>query len=223
MPAPVAAGNADTNLERAEPFDFATRTVKVADDRRPAGRRDVRAPGQLLQVGPDNPAAANGRLREANRLLEAQEYEAAEKILTRLVKDDPKDPEPLASLAICVAAGRGQLATATRLANHARKLAPQRGCGWLALGYVHLRGSRLAEGYRYLEEGRRRDPKDPRLAWGLDAWEASRPGPIADLAPDHPLNRLGRGLRRIATDPRVIVAVALYACYLLAAHHFSRV
>lgn len=222
MPAHLAAGKADTNLKRAEPFAFSTRAVTVADPAERAGRRDVRAPGQLMQVGADNPAAANGRLREANRLLEEQEYEAAEKILARLVKANPPDPEPLASLAICVAAGRGQLATAARLANHARKLAPQRGCGWFALGYVHLRGSRLEEGYRYLEEGRRRDPRDPRLAWGLEAWEAHRPGPIADLARDHPLNRLGRGLARIATDPRVIVAVTLYACYLAAAYHFSR-
>jgi tetratricopeptide (TPR) repeat protein len=186
----------------------------------PSGSSRVRAPGQLLQVGPDNPAASNGRLREANRLLEQEDYDAAEPILTSLVKANPKDPEPLASLAVCVAAGRGQLATAAKLAERARRLAPHRGCGWFALGYVHLRGSRLEEGYRYLEEGRRRDPNDPRLRWGLEAWEARRPGPIADLAPDHPLNRLGRATWMIATHPRVLMAMTLYACYVAVSWYF---
>jgi predicted Zn-dependent protease len=184
-------------------------------------RAGVLAPGQLLQVGEDNPAAANGRLRQANRLLEEQEYDRAEPILTRLVKECPHDPEPLASLAVCVAAGRGQLATAARLAKRARSLAPQRGCGWFALGYVNLLGSRLQEGYRLLEEGRRRDPHDPRLRWGLEAWEERRPGPIADLARSHPLNRLGRGLWRITTDRRVLAAGAVYACYRVAALLFQ--
>ncbi len=178
------------------------------------------APGQLLQVGPDNPAASNGRLREANRLLEQEEYEAAEAILTRLVREDPKDPEPLASLAVCVAANRGRLATATKLAERARRLAPHRGCGWFALGYVHLRGSRIEEGYRYLDEGRRRDPHDPRLRWGLDAWEQKRPGPISDLRPDHPLNRLSRTFWRVATDRRVVLAGTVYACYRAATMYF---
>jgi tetratricopeptide (TPR) repeat protein len=180
----------------------------------------IHAPGQLFQVGPDNPAASNGRLREANRLLEQEDFDAAEVLLTRLVRENPKDPEPLASLAVCVAANRGRLATATKLAERARRLAPHRGCGWFALGYVHLRGSRLEQGYRYLEEGRRRDPRDPRLRWGLDAWEARRPGPIADLRPDHPLNRVSRTFCRVATDPRVVLASTVYACYRAATLYF---
>ena len=68
--------------------------------------RRPRAPGELLQVGPDNPAAGNGALRQANRLMEEQDYDRAEVILRRLVAENTRDPEPLASLAICVAAGR---------------------------------------------------------------------------------------------------------------------
>ena len=205
-------------------------TTSLADSKyRPAGSgkpaasvgsSTLPAPGRLLQVGSDNPAAACGRLREANRLLEEESYDLAEPILTRMVKENPNDPEPLASLAVCVAAGRGQLATATKLAERARRLAPKRGCGWFALGYVHLLGSRLEEGYRCLEEGRRRDPRDPRLQWGFDAWEARRPGPIADLHRNHPLNRLGRGVWRIATDRRVLTAGAIYAFYQAATVYF---
>ena len=85
---------------------------------------------------------------------------------------------------------------------------------------MHLRGSRIEEGYRYLDEGRRRDPHDPRLRWGLDAWEQKRPGPISDLRPDHPLNRLSRTFWRVATDRRVVLAGTVYACYRAASMYF---
>ena len=179
-----------------------------------ADRRDrPRAPGTLLQVGPDNPAAANGRLREANRLLEQQEYAAAETLLTRMVKENPNDPEPLASLAICVAAGRGQFSTAEKLADRARRLAPRRGCGWFALGYVNLLGSRIEKGWRYLDEGRRRDPSDPRLQWSLDVYEERRPGAISDLSRTNPLNRLLGAARQVFLNRRVMMASATYAVY----------
>jgi predicted Zn-dependent protease len=174
----------------------------------------------LLQVGADNPAASNGALREANRLLEQQEYDAAERILIRLAKDHPRDPEPLASLAICVAAGRGQFVKAEKLALRARALAPRRACGWFALGYVNLLGSRLEKGYRFLEEGRRRDPADPRLNWGLEAYEERRPGAIADLPRTNPLNRLVDFTRRLATDRRVMLAGGMYAAYQAAVYYF---
>ena len=183
-------------------------------------RRRPRAPGQLLQVGSDNPAASDGALREANRLLEEHDYDRAERILARLVKEHPRDPEPLASLAVCVAAGRGQFATAEKLAKRARALAPRRGCGWFALGYVNLLGSRIEKGYRYLEEGRRLDPRDPRLAWGKEAYEERRPGAIADLSRDNPLNRLVASARRVMTDRRVMAATTVYAVYQVAAFYF---
>lgn len=179
-----------------------------------------RAPGEMLQVGADNPAASNVRLREANRLLEHHEYDEAEPILRRLVTDNPRDPEPLASLAICVAAGHGHLSTAEKLADRARKLAPNRGCGWFALGYVNLLGSRIEPAWRYLDEGRRRDPHDPRLQWGIDAYRQRRPGVIADLAATNPLNRFLTATRQVATDRRVMIASAVYACYRAACIYF---
>lgn len=179
-----------------------------------------RVPGKMLQVGSDNPAASNGALREANRMLEKHEYEAAERILARLVREHPRDPEPVASLAVCVAAGRGQFATAEKLAKRARALAPRRGCGWFALGYVNLLGSRIEKGYRYLEEGRRLDPRDPRLNWGEEVYEQRRPGAIADLSRNNPLNRLVASTRRIMTDRRVMAATTIYAVYQAAAFYF---
>ncbi|MBD3220415.1 hypothetical protein GF314_04160 [bacterium] len=179
------------------------------------------APGEVLQVGSANPAAGNRALRKANKLLEKQEYDRAEAILRRLVGNDARDPEPLASLAICVAAGRGNLATAEKLAVRARRLDPDRACGWFALGYVNLLGSRLQEGFGYLEEGRKRDPRDPRLQWGQDLYRRRKPGVIADLSPDNPLNRLLDAGRRVMTDHRVMTAGAVYACYRAACIYFS--
>ena len=98
---------------------------------------------------------------------------------------------------------------------------PRRGCGWFALGYVHLLGSHLEEGWRCLAEGRRRDPDDPRLQLGVAAYEARRPGVLADLAPDNPLNRLLGAARKVATDHRVMTASAVYACYRAACLYFS--
>lgn len=175
--------------------------------------RAPRAPGEMLQVGPENPAAGNRALREANHLLEQHEYERAEVILRRLVAEDARDPEPLASLAICVAAGRGNLATAERLAERARRLAPDRGCGWFAQGFVNLLGSRIERGYRLLDEGRRRDPHDPRLQFGQQILAAERPDVVARIAKLNPWKRLLVGARRVATDHRVMAAGALYACY----------
>jgi len=184
--------------------------------------RRPRAPGELLQVGPDNPAAGNGALRQANVLMEERDFDRAEAILRRLVAEDTRDPEPLASLAICVAAGRGNLATAEKLAERARRLAPSRGCGWFALGYVNLLGSRLDRGYRYLEEGRRRDPRDPRLQFGQQAFEERRPGVISDLSRDNLRNRVLDGARRVVTDHRVMAAGAAYAFYRAAFFLMSR-
>lgn len=189
---------------------------------RPAKRpRGPRAPGAVLQVGHGNPAAGNRDLSEANQLLEQQEYDEAEVILRRLVAELPRDPEPLASLAICVALGRGNVASAEKLALKAARMAPDRACGWFAAGYVNLLGSRLERGWRYLEEARKRDPRDPRLQDGTELYERKRPPVLADLAADNPLNRLLGAARRVVTDQRVMTASAVYVCYRMALFYFG--
>jgi predicted Zn-dependent protease len=175
--------------------------------------RHTAAPGSTFQVGPRSTQHDNPRLAQANRLLEMDEYDAAEAILRRLVAEAPAEAEYLASLAICLGRGQGRYVTAEKLAQKARRLAPEQACGWFALGYINLLGSRLDRGYYYLNESRKRDPRDPRVRWGLGEWEGRRPAPIADLARDHILNRLLGGLRRIFTDRRVVIASVGYAVY----------
>jgi len=175
--------------------------------------RRIAAPGSTFQVGPRSSQHDNPRLAQANRFLEMEEYDAAEAILRRLVAEAPAEAEYLASLAICLGRGQGRYVTAEKLAQKARRLAPEQACGWFALGYINLLGSRLDRGYYYLNESRKRDPRDPRVRWGLGEWEGRRPALIADLSRDHILNRLLGGARRIFTDRRVVIASVGYAVY----------
>jgi predicted Zn-dependent protease len=179
---------------------------------RKQGRHSA-APGSTFQVGPRSSQRNNLQLAQANRFLEMEEYEAAEAILRRLVAESPAEAEYLASLAICLGRGQGRYVTAEKLAQKARRLAPEQACGWFALGYVNLLGSRLDRGFYYLNEGRKRDPRDPRVRWGLSEWEGRRPAPIVDLAPDHALNRLLCVVRRVFTDRRVVIASVGYVVY----------
>jgi predicted Zn-dependent protease len=175
--------------------------------------RYTAAPGSTFQVGPRSSQRNNPQLAQANRFLEMEEYDAAEAILRRLVAESPAEAEYLASLAICMGRGQGRYVTAEKLAEKARRLAPERACGWFALGYINLLGSRLDRGYYYLNESRKRDPRDPRVRWGLSEWEGRRPALIADLARDHALNRLLDGMRRIFSDRRVVIASVAYVIY----------
>ena len=68
-------------------------------------KRSYTAPGSTFQVGPRSLQHGNPHLAQANRLLEMEEYDAAEAILRRLVAEDPAEAEYLSSLAICL--GRG--------------------------------------------------------------------------------------------------------------------
>lgn len=175
--------------------------------------RTTAAPGSTFQVGPRSSQYQNPQLAQANRLLEMEEYDAAEAILRRLVAENPSEAEYLASLAICIGRGQGKFVTAEKLAQKARRLAPEQACGWFALGYINLLGSRLDRGYYYLNESRKRDPRDPRVRWGLLEWEGRRPALIADLSRDHLLNRLLACGRQIFTDRRVVIASLGYVVY----------
>ncbi len=181
------------------------------------GPRLVTAPGSTFQVGRKSPQYRNKQLANANRLLEMGEFETAEPILRRLVQEKPREAEFLASLAICVAQSQGRYVSAEKLAEKARRLSPDQACGWFALGYINLLGSRLERGHYFLSESRKRDPRDPRVRYGLDAWQRRRPPVIADLAHDHIVNRLLGGIRRIFTDRRVMLASAGWLAYQLMA------
>ncbi len=119
----------------------------------------------------------------------------AETRFQRILKETPRDADALAGLAVCVAEGTGRYVSATKLATEAVRLSPKSPAGYYALAYIHLLGSRLEQGYRYLIKAKKLAPKDPRLDTGFELFERERPPVISDLARNHPLNMVLTGTR----------------------------
>ena len=71
-------------------------------------------------------------LRSASLNMEDRDYEAAEAILRQGLTLEPENPEVLASLAICLAEGRGRFVTAEKLALKAVQAARRSGYGYYA-------------------------------------------------------------------------------------------
>lgn len=137
----------------------------------------------------------------AFRCLLDGDREGAEVRFQRLLDEDPRDPEALAGLAVCVAEETGRFLSATRLAKEAVRRAPRSPGGYYALGYINLLGSRLDEGYRYLMKAKHLAPRDPRVARGLAFYEAGLPPVICDLSRLHPVNRVLGGVRSYLRSP----------------------
>ncbi len=125
--------------------------------------------------------AAYGLLFEGDR-------GGAEKRFQRILIDNPRDADAMAGLSICVAEATGRFVSATKLASEAVRLAPQSPAGYYALAYIHLLGSRLEQGYRYLLKAKKLAPGDPRLESGFALFDKERPPVIMDLQRNHPVN-----------------------------------
>lgn len=125
----------------------------------------------------------------------------------RLVDDDRDNPDALAGLAICLAEDTGRFVSATRLAMMSVRIAPKSPAGYYALAYIHLLGSKLEAGFRYLMKAQRLAPEDPRVALGLNQYEREMPPVISDLPREHFLNKalgksrgiLRKGIRKVMT------------------------
>lgn len=148
-------------------------------------------------------------VRTAWRLLFDGEVEEAEEHFRKLVAADGKDPEALAGLSICVAEGGGRFVTAEKLANLAVRLSPNGPAGWLALGFINMRASRLEEGYRFLLKAQNLAPQDPRLKAGMVWYQQERPPVVVDLAREHPVNRVLGTARDVLRTPTRRAAAAV--------------
>ncbi len=139
--------------------------------------------GSLRQTLQTNPKAA-----AAYELYFQGDRAGAEERFQRLLRENPRDADALAGLAIIVAESTGRYVSATKMAAEAVRLAPQKPGGYFALAYVHLLGSKLEQGYRYLMKAKKLAPDNPLLEAGYALYEKERPPVIADLASNHPLN-----------------------------------
>ncbi len=154
--------------------------------------------------------AAYGLLFEGDRL-------GAEQRFQRILRDDPRDADAMAGLAVCVAEATGRFVSATKLATEAVRLAPHSPAGYYALAYIHLLGSRLEQGYRYLMKAKKLAPKDPRLNSGFALFDKERPPVISDLGREHPVNMVLAGARtfmRTSMHRTLVGVLVLESVYL---------
>ena len=141
---------------------------------------------------------ASPTIRQAYSLLFEDNHEEAEVRFQRILADDADNPDALAGLAICMADRTGRYRESAKLARRAVQIDRKSVSGYFALSYLHLKGSRLDEGYRYLMKAKRLAPGDPRLAAGLELYDRECPPVISDLSRLHPLNQfLGLARRRL--------------------------
>ncbi len=128
-------------------------------------------------------------------------HTAAEQRFRRILQDDSMDPDAIAGLAVCVAEDGGKFVTAEKLARKAIRISNKSAAGYIALGYINLRGARLEQGYRYLMKAKHLAPADPRLEQGFAIYDKERPPVISDLSRLHPMNRVLGGVRAYLRSP----------------------
>jgi hypothetical protein len=167
---------------------------------------------ELLNIGGGNfceRLEVSPPLKAAWSLLFDGRCTEAETRFRRIVATEKRNSEALAGLAICVAEDGGRFLSAEKLAKTAVACGKKSPAGYLALGYIHLRASRLDEGYRYLMKARHVAPRDPRLRAGLVWYDRERPPVVADLAREHPVNRALGNVRNAFGSPARRVAAAV--------------
>ena len=137
----------------------------------------------------------------AYKMLLEGDHVGAEERFRRILQDDGMDHEAIAGLAVCLAEDGGKFITAEKLAKKAICVSKKSAAGYIALGYINLRGARLEEGYRYLMKAKHLAPKDPRLEQGFAIYDKERPPVISDLSRLHPVNRALGGARAYLRSP----------------------
>ncbi len=128
-------------------------------------------------------------IRMAYRLLFDDNPAEAKIRFQNILEDDKHNSDALAGLAICLAEETGRFVSSTKLAMMAVRTAPRSPAGYYALAYIHLLGSKIEPGFRYLMKAQRLAPEDPRVALGLAQFEREKPPVISDLPREHLLNK----------------------------------
>jgi len=137
----------------------------------------------------------------AYKVLLEGDHLAAEQRFRRILQEDSMDHEAIAGLAVCIAEDGGKFVTAEKLALKAIRISKKSAAGYIALGYINLRGARLEEGYRYLMKAKHLAPRDPRLQKGFAMYDQERPPVVSDLSRLHPVNRALGGARTYLRSP----------------------
>lgn len=153
----------------------------------------------------------------AYKVLLMGDHLAAEQRFRRILQDDHLNHEAIAGLAICVAEDGGKFITAEKLAYKALRISKNSAAGYIALGYINLRGARLEEGFRHLMKAKHLAPRDPRIAQGFALYDRDRPPVIADLSRTHPVNKVLGGARsylRTPTHKALVLMIVVSGIYM---------
>ena len=175
-----------------------------------------------FRKGFENTGFANvPSLNMAYKHLYSGNHEEAEQRFRQILQDDPLDDEAMAGLAVCVAEDGGKFLTAEKLARKAVRMGENSAAGYIALGYVNLRGGRLEDGYRYLMKAKHLAPKDPRVHTGFALYDQERPPVISDLSRLHPVNKALGGARAYLDSPnhRAMAVVVLATLSFVMPHY----
>ncbi len=137
----------------------------------------------------------------AYKVLLEGDHRSAEQRFRRILQENSMDHEAIAGLAVCVAEDGGKFMTAEKMAQRAIRISRKSAAGYIALGYINLKGARLEEGYRYLMKAKHLAPRDPRVQQGFALYDQERPPVVADLSRLHPVNRALGGARAYLRSP----------------------
>ena len=141
-------------------------------------------------------------LRAGQQLEEGRVHDA-ELTLRLALSKVPTDPRCRSLLAVCLAAERGKLVTAEKLARGVLAQDPDDPVAQYALGRVLLESGQRRQAFRYFSRARALAASDPNLRASVARQDPRRSPVIRSLARDHFLNiALGRLFRRLGTTSR---------------------
>jgi tetratricopeptide (TPR) repeat protein len=141
--------------------------------------------GQAKQVDLDFCAQ---QVERAGRFLEAGNIDGAEAALRQGLERMPENPECLAYLAVCLAAGKRKFVTAEKLVKNIIKNNPYDPTAWYALGRINLLGGRRQQAFKNFEQAKRVAHDDRDLEVAVEKMDPRKGSVIGFLPRNHFLN-----------------------------------
>ena len=132
---------------------------------------------------------ASEMIRRARRLIEADRFGEAERLLRQALERIPDHKECQAHIAVCLA-GKRKFVSAEKLAKNVIRNNPFEAISYYALGRVNLLGSRRGSAFRNLQKARTLAIGDQEMEGAVDDLDPRRPPVVPWLPRNHFLNIL---------------------------------
>ncbi len=122
------------------------------------------------------------QVRRAGKLLQKGNIEAAENVLRQGLERVPENPECVAYLAVCLAAGQRKYVTAEKLVKNIINNHPYDPTAWYALGRINLLGGRRDQAFKNFEKAVRISCDDAHIGSIVEQSDPRR-GPVISFLP----------------------------------------